>query len=209
MRNVTRKMITIWLCLIMLFCVGCSSALTKAENIVQVYLTALTNFNLDAMKTSLTEGTNEEMGIDTSVYESNYVQTDTYKKAVDSMYKALGRTIEFTIKGSEKQEDGTVVVHTTLKCADVNETAVDEFMQIRMDEYVQKNPSYAEKTELDQNNIGITVMAEAYAEFVQLQPKTSDDVDIYVKKMDGQWRIINGDQNAELKDWISGVFGTF
>lgn len=207
MSQIAKKIMVLCMCVVMLC--GCGSNTTEAENTVQAYFTALANFNLDAMEASLTEGTNEDMGIDTSVYESHYVQTDTYQKAVISMHKALGKTIEFTINGSEKQEDSTVLVRTALKCADVNKVAVGQFIQARMDEYIKKHPEFETKTELDQNNIGITVMAEAYAEFVQLQPKVSKDVNIAVTKKDGQWRIINGEQNQQLKQWLSEVFETF
>ena len=210
MKYMGRKIITILLILCAVMSVaGCQDELTEAKNTVQVYLTALSNFNLDAMKTSLDQGTNEDMGIDTSVYQSTYIQTDTYKKAVDSMYKSLSNMMEFTIHEAEKQEDGSYLVYTTLKCADVNREAVDTFMQIRVDEYTQKHPEILQKTELDQNNIGIQVMAEAYREFVQLQPKVSADVKIAVCKTGGNWRIISDDRNQELKQWIQDMFGTF
>ena len=125
------------------------------------------------------------------------------------MYKALSKTVEFTIHSAEKQEDGSYLVDTTVKCADVNQEAVDEFMQIRMDEYTQKHPEILEKTELDQNNIGITVMAEAYGEFVQLQPKAERDIKIAVSGENDQWRIISDERNNDLKQWIKDMFGTY
>ena len=210
MKYTGRKILAVLLMLCaLLTAAGCRTDLTEAENTVQVYLMALSNFNLDAMKASLTEGTNEDMGIDTSVYQSEFVQTDVYKKSVDTMYKALSKTVEFTIHSAEKQEDGSYLVDTTVKCADVNQEAVDEFMQIRMDEYTQKHPEILEKTELDQNNIGITVMAEAYGEFVQLQPKAERDIKISVSGENDQWRIISDERNNDLKQWIKDMFGTY
>lgn len=190
-------------------CTGCGKDLTEAESAVKAYLMAISGFNLDAMQSCLSEGTNEDFGVDTAVFESSYVQTDTYKKAVESMFKSLSGTVEFTINSSEEIAKDTVSVGVTVKCANVEKSEVDEYMQAKMDEYTTLHPELQQKTALDQNDIGITVMADAYNEFVQLQPKTSTFLDIVVKKINGSWKIVNGEENADLKKWLSDVYGTF
>ncbi len=192
-----------------MICTGCGKDLTGAENAVKAYLMAVSGFNLDAMQSCLSEGTNEDFGVDTTVFESSYVQTDTYKKSVESMFKSLSSTVEFTINSSEEIAKNTVSVGVTVKCANVDKAAVDEYMQTKMDEYATLHPELEQKTALDQNDIGITVMADAYKEFVQLQPKTSAFLDIVVKEINGNWKIVNGEENAELKKWLTDVYGTF
>ncbi len=192
-----------------MICAGCGKDLTGAENTVKAYLMAVSGFNLDAMQSCLSEGTNKDFGVDTAIFESSYVQTDTYKKSVESMFKSLSNTVEFTINSSEEIAKNTVSVGVTVKCANVDKATVDEYMQTKMDEYATLHPELTQKTALDQNDISISVMAGAYNEFVQLQPKTSTFLDIVVKEINGKWKIVNSEENANLKKWLSDVYGTF
>ena len=209
MKYLTRKVVAFFLLLTLLATVGCTEQTSNATTAVQVYMVALSNFNLSAMEDSITEGSNQDMGIDTSIYEVHNVQTDAYKKAVDSMYHALSETIEFEIHGTEDVGDGIMLVDTTLKCADVNQQAVAELVQSKVDEYIRKHPSYERKTETEKNDIAIRIIAEAYKEFVRIEPKVSEKIKIAVTETDNGWRVINGDRNYDLKQWIQGVFGTF
>ena len=197
------------LLLAVLLTAGCSNDQKEAENSVQAYLTAVSGFNLDAMETCLTEGKNEDFGIDTSMLSKNYVQTDTYKKAVDTMFKSLSATMEFSVNSSEKKTDDTMVVSTTIKYADVNEEAVEQFMQQKTDEYFKEHPELEKKTEIEQSDTGITVMANAYKEFLQTQGKISKDVDITVVRKDGKWKILNGEENSDLKNLLTDIYSTF
>lgn len=188
---------------------GCGKDVKEAEDVVQAYFTAISGFNLDAMETCLSEGSNKDMGVDTSSFERDYVQTDIYKKSVESMFKTLSNTISFTTEGGEIKEDKTAVVAVTLKHADVNQEAVDEFIQTKMDEYAAKHPELLDKTELDQNDINIQVMASAYNDFVKLQPKVSKTLDVVLTKKDGKWKILNGAENSELKALLQSIYGTY
>lgn len=189
--------------------VGCSTSEKDAEEVVQAYFTAVSGFNLDAMEICLSKGTNKDMGVDTSSFEDDYVQTDTYKKSVESMFKTLSKTITFSIDGSEIKDGKTAVVTVTIKHADVNQEAVDEFMQTKMDEYATKHPELSEKTELDQNDTNIQVMANAYNDFVKIQPKVSKTIGVALVKKDGKWKIVNGSENKELKTVLEGIYGTY
>lgn len=188
---------------------GCGKDVKEAEDVVQAYFTAISGFNLDAMETCLSEGSNKDMGVDTSSFERDYVQTDIYKKSVESMFKTLSNTISFTTEGGEIKEDKTAVVAVTVKHADVNQEAVDEFIQTKMDEYLEKHPELLDKTELDQNDINIQVMASAYNDFVKLQPKVSKTLDVVLVKKDGKWKISNATENKELKTLLQGIYGTY
>lgn len=210
MAHIWKKTIAVLLALSVLLCMtGCKKDLTKAENAVQVYLTALAGFNLDAMEAILTEGSNEDMGVDLSAYEKDFVVTDEHKATLDTMYKALCETAGFQINSSEQIEKGTVKVYVTLKRADVQEAAVDEYMQAKMAAYMEAHPKMLEKTELEQTNIGITVMTQAYKEFVKVQPKIEKELGILVRKTDGKWKIVNDSGNRELKQWLGDMFGIF
>ncbi len=188
---------------------GCGEDAKKAEEAAQAYFTAVSGFNLDAMKISLSEGNNKDMGIDTTTFGKDYVQTDIYKKSVESMFKTLSSSITFAIEKSELEDKDIAVVTMTVSHADVNQAAVDEFIQTKMDEYATKHPELSEKTALDQNDINIQVMANAYNDFVKLQPKVSETIDVVLVKKDGKWKILNGTENRELKTLLQGIYGTY
>ncbi len=181
---------------------------TQIENCVSVYLTAVSGFNLDAMNLCLEDGENKDYGIDTSTFESAYVQTDTYKKQVESMFKALSATILFTVDSSEQTSNTTAVVNVTVSSADVSETAVGEYMQRKVDEYAQEHPELASKTDLEQNDMNITVMANAYKEFVKLQPRVEHSFEIFVCKKDNQWKIAGASKNTQLVGFLKNTYGT-
>lgn len=196
--------------LIAMTCVGCGSdGINTAESSVVTYLTAVSGFNLDVMESFLAEGTNADYGIDTSVMESGYSQTDTYKKAVEDMFKALSATMAFTIDACEMKTEDTAVVSVTIKCADANETAVGEYMQQKVNEYAQAHPVMFQLSEVEQNDVAISVMADAYKEFLQLQPKIETKIDIAASKVDGKWKIASASENAALKEFFAGTYGTF
>ena len=189
---------------------GCNEeALKSAESVVHTYLTALSGFNVKAMESCLSEGTNKDFGIDTSIIGTDYVQTATYKKAVESMLKGLSGTIQFSINSSEVATDNTIVVNVTISAADVKQEDVDSYMVSRMDAYVQAHPELAGKSDLEQNDISIQVMSETYNEFVKLQPKVEQTFDITLIEKDDSWKIASSDANKPLVDWLSDLYGTF
>jgi lipoprotein len=188
---------------------GCSDGTKEAENAAKAYLTAVSGFNLDVMEACLSEGKNEDFGIDTTVIAKDHEQTDTYKKAVESMFKALSGTVEYSIGQSEQRDKNTVVVNTEIRHADVNKEAVDQFMQQKMDEYADAHPELSQKTEIEQSDVGITVMADAYKTFLQTQNKISSEVAITLVRAGGSWKILNGEENRELKNLLTEIFGTF
>lgn len=188
---------------------GCSDGTKEAGNAAKAYLTAVSGFNLDVMEACLSEGKNEDFGIDTTVIAKDHEQTDTYKKAVESMFKALSGTVEYSIGQSEQRDKNTVVVNTEIRYADVNKEAVDQFMQQKMDEYADAHPELSQKTEIEQSDVGITVMADAYKTFLQTQNKISSEVAITLVRAGGSWKILNGEENRELKNLLTEIFGTF
>lgn len=203
-----KKTIAVLLAAAVLLCMaGCKKDFTNAESAVQVYLTALAGFNVDAMEAILTEGTSEDMGVDLSAYEQDFVVTDDHRATLDILYKTLCETVEFQINSSEQVEKDTVQVYVTLKRADVKEAEVDEYLQASMDAYVEAHPGLLQMTEQEQTNIGIAVMTEAYKEFVQMQPETEKELGILVRETDGKWKIVNDGGNSELKQWLSDMFG--
>lgn len=210
-----KKFVKCFAAWLLLFCtvllsVGCSEKNMKnAENTVKTYFTAVSSFNLAAMETCLSDGTNKDFGIDTTVITKGYEQTDAYKKAVESMFKALCGTVEYTIGTSEQQKKDRVVVNITVRYADVNQEAVEQFTRQKVDEYLQDNPQLLQKTEIDRDNIGIEVMADAYKTFLQTQSKISNDISVTVVRVGNQWKILNGEENRELIDWLTDIFGTF
>ncbi len=210
-RNLKKTIISVILVAATFFTYGCSGDgdIKKAETTAKAYLTAVSGFNLDAMETYLSEGTNEDFGIDTTAISKDYQQTDTYKKAVESMFKALGGTMEYTINSSEKIDKETVEIRATIKYADANQEAVDKYMQQRADEYVQMHPEFFYKTELEQSDVGITVMADAYKTFLQMQGKLSRDIKMTLVKKDDMWKVLNGDENRDLVNLFSDIFGTY
>ncbi len=125
------------------------------------------------------------------------------------MFKTLSNTILYTIDGSAAKEDGKTAVSVTVSHADIDKTALDEFIQAKIDEYVQNHPEVLEQTEIEQNDINIQLMANAYNKFVKLQPKVSKTFDIILQKIDGQWKIINGPENEELKSLLQKIYETY
>ena len=211
MKKLLTKYIACLLSLLMTFLgfAGCGQNTKEAESVVQAYFTAVFALNLDAMEVCLSEGTNKDMGVDTSFFERDYAQSDIYKKSVESMFKTLSNTILYTIDGSVAKEDGKAAVSVTVSHTDVNKTAVDEVIQTKINEYVQQHPEVLEKTEADQNDINIQLMANAYNKFVKLQPKVSKTFDVILQKIDGQWKILNGPENKELKALFQEIYETY
>ena len=198
------------LCLSATCFTGCGGDQTvEIENGVTAYLMAVSGFNLRGMKSCLAEGENKDFGIDTSVLDKGYVQTETYKKQVESMFKALGATMEFTVDSTEQTGKDTALTTVTITCADSNEEAVEEYTHRKVDEYVQTHPEMALKTDLERNDIAITVMAKAFNEFVQLQPRMEKKIQILLVKKGGGWKIAPASENKELKEFLTSVFGTF
>ena len=117
--------------------------------------------------------------------------------------------MEYSIGQSEQRDKNTVVVNTEIRYADVNKEAVDQFMQQKMDEYADAHPELSQKTEIEQSDVGITVMADAYKTFLQTQNKISSEVAITLVRVRDQWKILNGEENRELKNLLTEIFGTF
>ena len=52
-------------------------------------------------------------------------------------------------------------------------------------------------------------MADAYKTFLQTQNKISSEVAITLVRVRDQWKILNGEENRELKNLLTEIFGTF
>ena len=208
-RNFAKTLLLTLLLIFSISAAGCSGDVKDAENAVQAYLTAVSGLNLDAMEACLSEGKNKDFGIDTSAMSRSYEQTDAYKKAVESMFKSLSGTIEFSFEQTEKTERNKMVVLTKIKFADVNKEAVDEYMQRKTGEYAEDHPELAQRTDIEQSDVGISIMADAYKTFLQTRSKIEKKVPITVVRKGGEWKILNGDENRELKKLFSDIFGTF
>lgn len=203
-----RKAIFLLLTAVFLLPAGCGDGTADAENAVRAYFAAVSGFNIDAMDGFLSEGTHEDFGIDTAALTDGE-RSDTYKKAVTSMFQSLGRTVTCTIDASEQTDKDTVVVRADVGHADVESEAVDAFVQQAVDDFIEENPTFAQLTAERQDDVAMEVTAAAYQEFLSGQPSVSHKMDITVVRVDNQWKILNGAENQALMTLLADLFRTY
>jgi len=209
-----KKFISGFLVVIMLLSVvllsGCSDNVAsnkdEAEDALLVYLSTLSGFNLNAMKECVEGEDEDDVGFPTESFSYDYVQTSTYKIRVKDMYRALSNTIKVTIDSSVEQDDGKVAFDITLKHADVEEEAMTAYTNSKVDEYIEQNPHFFALNEVQQNDTAMTVIANAYEEYLQITEKLEKKFKIVMSKESGEWKIHTKD-NKEFFDFLAELFG--
>lgn len=184
---------------------GCSNSTAEAENLLKTYFSALNGFNTDAMKKCLVSDNEYDIGFSTETISDGYVQTDNYKKSVESMFKGLSDTFVFNINSTEAVDKATVKFNVTFKYADVNEEAVNNYVQGKVDNYVEKHPSYFDLNEIEQSDTSIAVMADAYSQYLQITKRVTQDINILVTRVGDSWKIETA-KNYELFDILTQLF---
>ncbi len=205
MKFAKRLLSIVVLVAVMLTFTGCSNSTAEAESLLKTYFSALNGFNTDAMKKCLVSDNEYDIGFSTETISDGYVQTDNYKKSVESMFKGLSNTFVFTINSTEAVDKTTVKFNVTIKHADVNEEAVNAYVQGKVDNYVTKHPSYFDLNEIEQSDTSIAVMADAYKQYLQITERVTKDIDILVTKVGNNWKIETA-KNYELFNLLTEVF---
>jgi|GEM_PF-3043131 len=212
-----KKIISCLLVFVMLLSVftlsGCGSSkeVEEAESALQVYFTALVGFNTDEMKGCIDDENkdddeeNENIGFEIPEMSDDFIQTDNYKKAVKSMYQSLGSTFVFTVDSSEKIDKENVEFKVTVKCANVNESDMGQYIQKKVDQYLENNPNWVKMDEIEYSDTMIGVQADAYRVFLQTTERMTEQFTIKLTKIDGDWKM-KLDENKEFFDFLSEVF---
>lgn len=176
-----------------------------AEAELRVYFSALGGFNMKAMNDCVEGEDDSDIGFSTENISYEYVQTDKYKSSVKEMYRALARTLEFKINSKEVTDD-KIVFDVKLKYADVEEESMVKYTNSKVDEYVEKNPVFFTYDEVKQNDVAITVMAQAYEEYLQITERLEKDFKITMTQDEGSFKIRTED-NREFFDFLADLFG--
>lgn len=184
---------------------GCSPDTTEAENSLKAYLSSLKGFNTDAMKTFVVGDEEGDIGFTTETISSDYIQTDNYKKAVESMFKSLGSTFDFEINSAESISEEVVKFDVTVKCADVNAESMNSYIQTRVDTYLERNPGFYYLNEIEQNDTMIQVQADSYKQFLQITQKVTKNFTLTVNKIDESWKI-KVDDNKGFFEFLTEIF---
>lgn len=205
MKFAKRLLSIVILVVVLLTFTGCGNGTAEAENLLKTYFSALNGFNTDAMKKCLISDNEYDIGFSTETISDGYVQTDNYKKSVESMFKGLSDTFVFTINSSEAVDKTTVKFNVTIKHANVDEEAVNNYVQGKVDNYVTKHPSYFDLNEIEQSDTSIAVMADAYNQYLQITERVTKDIDVLVTKVGNNWKIETA-KNYELFELLTTVF---
>lgn len=204
--NFAKRLLSIVMILAVLFAfAGCGGSTAGAEELLKTYFSALNGFNTDAMAKCIVSDNEYKIGFSTETISDGYVQTDNYKKSVESMFKGLSNTFSFTINSTEAVDKTTVKFNVTVKHADVNEEAVNNYVQGKVDNYVTKHPSYFDLNEIEQSDTSIAVMADAYNQYLQITERVTKDIDILVTKVGNNWKIETA-KNYQLFSLLTEVF---
>ena len=177
-----------------------------AESELRVYFSALGGFNLEAMKDCVEGKDENDIGFSTENISYEYVQTNKYKRSVKEMYRALGKTIEFKINSKEETDDGKVVFDLKIKYADVEEEPMVKYTNSKVDEYIEKNPQFFAFNEVKQNDVAISVMAQAYEEYLQLTERLEKDFKFTMSNETGAYKV-HTDDNKEFFEFLADLFG--
>ena len=214
MKKITSCLLVFVMLLSALTLSGCGSKeVEDAESAMQVYFTALVGFNTDEMKGCIYTGEEDDendeeddnIGFEIPEMSEDFIQTDNYKKAVKSMYQALGSTFVFKVDSNEKIDKENVEFKVTVKCANVNESDMGQYIQKKVDQYLENNPNWVKMDEIEYSDTMIGVQADAYRVFLQTTERMTEQFTIKVTKIDGDWKM-KLDENKEFFDFLAEVF---
>lgn len=209
-----RKIVSVLLVFIMLLSVvvlsGCSEEKTidadSAENALKVYFSAVSGFNIGAMA-DFVEGENEDdVGFSTENISDDYVQTTKYKRSIKDMYTSLAKTLKFTIESKEVVDDEKVSFLVKISYADVEEEPMNEYVNAKVDEYIELNPYFFAMNEIQQNDTAIKVMAQAYDDYLEITEKLEKDFKITMSQETGSFKV-HTEENKEFFDFLADLFG--
>ncbi len=209
-----RKIISCLLVLMMILSAvafsGCTEEKINVEELAEaelrMYFSALGGFNIKAMNDCVEGKDENDIGFSTENISYEYVQTDKYKSSVKEMYRALAKTLEFKINSKEVTDGDKIVFDVKLKYADVEEEPMVKYTNSKVDEYVEKNPQFFAYDEVKQNDVAISVMAQAYEEYLQITERLEKDFKITMTQDEGSFKIRTED-NKEFFDFLANLFG--
>lgn len=184
---------------------GCSKKTDGAETALKFYFSALKGFNVNAMKENVQGETAGDMGFVVEELSEDFRQSDNYKKHIEEMMKSLSSTFEFTINSNEVVDENTVKFNITMKSSDVNQEALNGYMQEKVDKYIAKNPSVWEMDAYEYEETMIGVQADAYSVFLEKQPRITKDFTITVVKVNDKWKVTTAD-NSEFFAFLQEVY---
>jgi len=184
---------------------GCSGDTDGAETALKFYFSALKGFNVNAMEENVKGEYAGDIGFAVEELSEDFRQSDNYKKHIEDMMRALSSTFVFTINSSEAIDDSRVDFNVTMKCSDVNEEDLGEYMQEKVDKYIIKHPEVYDMDSYEYEETMIGVQADAYEVFLEKQPRTTKDFTVAVVNVDGKWMITTKD-NTEFFAFLQEIY---
>lgn len=184
---------------------GCSKKTDGAETALKYYFSALKGFNINAMKQNVKGETTGDIGFVIEELSSDFRQSDNYKKRIEDMMKSLSSTFEFSINSSEVMDENTVRFNITFKCADVNQTDLNAYMQEKVDKYLIKNPDVYEMDAYEYEETMIGVQADAYSVFLEKQPRITKDFSVTIVNENEKWKVTTAG-SSEFFTFLQGVY---
>lgn len=206
-----RKFISCLLaCMIMLSCVvfsGCSSTdIEGAERSLKLYFSALKGFNIDSMEANVVGEKDNDIGFEIVELSDDFRHSDNYKNRVKDMMKSLSSTFEFTINSNEAIDENAVKFDVTMKCADVNERDLNNYMSDKVTKYIDDNfEAVGRMDDYEFEEDIIVVQADAYEDFVIRQQRITKDFTIVVSNDNGKWKIKTS-ENEEFFSYLEELF---
>ena len=188
---------------------GCSSDevdLETVENTLKVYFSAVSGFNIGAMSDFVEGEDEDDVGFSTENISDEYAQTEKYKRSIKDMYTSLAKTLKFTIESKELTADNKVEFLVNVKYADVEKDPMNEYVNSKVDEYIETNPYFYAMNEIQQNDTAIKVMAEAYDDYLEITEKLEKSFKITMSEETGSFKIHTKD-NKEFFDFLADLFG--
>lgn len=209
-----KKIVSVLLILIMLLSAvvlsGCSEEKTidadSAENTLKVYFSAVSGFNIGAMADFVEGEDEEDVGFSTENISDEYTQTQKYKRSIKDMYTSLAKTLKFTIESKEVTDDNKVTFSLKVGYADVEEEPMNEYVNAKVDEYIELNPYFFAMNEIQQNDTAIKVMAQAYDDYLEITEKLEKNFKIVISQETGSFKI-HTEENKEFFGFLSDLFG--
>ena len=184
---------------------GCSKDTEGAETALQYYFSALKGFNTNAMKDNVKGDFAGDIGFVIDELSEDFRQSDNYKKHIEDMMRALSSTFVFTVDSTEVVSDSRVDFNVTMKCSDVNEKDLGEYMQEKVDKYIIKNPEVYDMDSYEYEEVMIGVQADAYEVFLEKQPRTTKNFTIAVENVDEKWCITTAN-NTEFFAFLQEIY---
>lgn len=180
---------------------GCSKGTEEAETALKFYFSALKGFNVNAMEENVQGETAGDIGFVIEELSDDFRQSDNYKKRIEDMMKALSSTFEFTINSNEVIDENKVKFDVTLKCSDVNQKDLNEYIQEKVDKYIIKHPEVYDMDAYEYEETMIGVQADAYEVFLKKQPRMTKEFVVTIINVNEKWKVPTV-ENEEFFDFL-------